>query len=102
MFLRVHFQRSFSSETSNTGWIMTNEFFYSSMRHQEMVDHLLVESAVDSAERADRLPSVSLHVLHQMQSEDVRSILEALEADAAASFLRSCRRLMFDFDAAII
>ena len=104
MFFQVHIQRSFRPKTSHARSIKTDEFFYSSMNNQKVVDHLLVKSAVDLAKGAGRFSSIHLQMIQQMQPEDIcgiRSIVEALEADAACFFFRSGRRMLLDFDEAL-
>ena len=68
MFPRVHFECSLRSETPHARSMQTNELLDSSVGHQEVIDHLLVMSAVDAALRTARFAFVHLHVLQQVQS----------------------------------
>ena len=70
----------------------TNELLNSSVDDEEVVDEAFEVVAVDSAQRADGLPSIRLHMVEQMQSVFVGIRFKLEEADAAVRSRRWLHR----------
>ena len=67
MFLRVPLERLLGPKRSNASRMWTDQLVHSSVDHHEVVDHLLVVSAIDATVGADRLASERLQMPEKMQ-----------------------------------
>ena len=68
MFTHMHLQRSFGSKRSDATRVRTNQSIHFSVNHQEMIHHLLVIPAIDSAVGTRALPSIVFQMRQQMKS----------------------------------
>ena len=80
----MHLQRPLRPKGSDASWMMTNELLNLPVSHEEVVDHLLVLSAVDAALGTAGLPLVSLQVMQQMQSVGIGRVFKVSITDAAS------------------